>query len=41
MTKTEKRTLAIMDIIILVAAAVVIGVKSGASGYINITGLWR
>ena len=41
MTKTEKRTLAIMAIIILVAAAVVIGVKSGASGYINITGLWR
>ena len=41
MTKTEKRTLAIMAIIVLVAVAVIIGVKSGESGYINITGLWR
>ena len=41
MTKTEKRTLTIMAIIVLVAAVVIIGVKSGASGYINICGLWR
>ena len=41
MTKTDKRTLAIMAIIVLVAVAVIIGVKSGASGYLNITGLWR
>ena len=41
MTKTEKRTLAIMAIIVLVAVAVIIGVKSGASGYLNITGLWN
>ena len=41
MTKTDKRKLAIMAIIALVAVAVIIGVKSGASGYINICGLWR
>ena len=41
MTKTEKRALSIMAIVVLVAVAVIIGVKSGASGYINITGLWR
>ena len=41
MTKTEKTALKIAALVVLVAVAVIIGVKSGESGYINITGLWR
>ena len=41
MTNHEKTVLKIFALVVLVAVVAVVAWKSGASGYINITGLWR
>lgn len=41
MTKTEKTALKIGALVALVVIVAAIAYKSGASGHLNITGLWR